>query len=1151
MRYGKTLLAVAVALMMLAVPCIVAISPASVGESISNDKPSDHLEYQPVRNGDGEIIGLMVTGIDYDNAVGYEVEIPTSHEYETKEYPVIQISPEWGSGAFAGCIHLKKVVIPNTITFIGQSSFSGCSALEKVYIPSSVKQIRQNAFDGCVSLDEVTFQETDSNDAELYMNGYAFCGCVSLKTVNLPKHLVPTMPSAYQNNVTEGLFCGCTSMTEITVTQGNNFFFSTDGVLFCKHDDGGGEKVYLIECPHGKKLTDGQYIVPDNVDVINTAAFNDLSSLKSLQIGDNVSKIGKGAFQNCVNLETITVADGNNNYLIDNGGALVQIESSGENTLHTFPAANTKVKEYVSDCTNIYPSAFDHCEGLTSVKMDNLKTFPHEEYGDHCCTCFAGCMNLASVSFAKVDNMPSGTFEGCKHLKTVNIPSVADYKFTLYGKEYQYGIGKHAFKGCESLASIRIPDGVTMINDNAFEGCTKLSSIDFNKVVSIDSAAFKGCTGFTGKMSLPENLKEISPSIFEGCTGLSEVVIPDKLTTVADSAFKGCASLTKINLKKITEVKRDSFMGCSSLSSVDFTSMETIRDTAFKDCKALDGIKFFESASIGASAFEGCTSLKNLNLDGVIYIGRHAFRGCIALETVNIAQSVNYIGDSPFNGCQNLTEITVAGMNFHFTSENGVLYKVDNIQKKETLIQYPCGKAGISFTIPDDVRTVGTEAIVGTKLASLTIGKDVTKIDANGIGGNKSLTEILVATGNNEFKTVNDALYDRNNNLIQYPSGRTDKEINLESCNRIESGALSGCTSVKKITIRNDIVFRGNPFTDCASLKEIVVSNPGETGLYSDGGMLYSREVKAEVGKLVVCPAGIEVFKPKDGTSAICDYALNGCVFTSIELPESVTYIGPNAFFGMAFYKNDKTTSITDYSLLLGKKYLLMESNDGLLKYYEAGPDVTDVEPQEGSASKIDTVTVSGKTVDGSKVTISVNGGTPEEVTVTGGLFSKDVKLTKLGEYANTIVIVAEKDGLKTEITRHVYYSPAEPTISITSPTSGTTVDNSTIEVKGTVTNAVKVTIKVNGTAVGDITPTGNVFSKTVTLSEGKNTIVAIAIGADGKTVTSSTVTVTYEDSPEPVPTPSSDDGMAIVLSVVFFFVVLGVICIATYPGKK
>ena len=53
-------------------------------------------------------------------------------------------------GAFYNCTKLEKVIIPNSITEIGNHSFSNCTSLKNITIPNSVKTIEKEAFKGCI-----------------------------------------------------------------------------------------------------------------------------------------------------------------------------------------------------------------------------------------------------------------------------------------------------------------------------------------------------------------------------------------------------------------------------------------------------------------------------------------------------------------------------------------------------------------------------------------------------------------------------------------------------------------------------------------------------------------------------------------------------------------------------------------------------------------------------------------------------------------------------------------------------------------------------------------------------------------------------------------------------------------------------------------
>ena len=83
-----------------------------------------------------------------------------------------------GNNAFTHFVHLTSVTIPNSVTSIGSFVFNNCSGLTSVTIPDSVNSIRYNAFSGCTGLTSVTIP----NNVTL-IDSSAFSGCTGLTRV--------------------------------------------------------------------------------------------------------------------------------------------------------------------------------------------------------------------------------------------------------------------------------------------------------------------------------------------------------------------------------------------------------------------------------------------------------------------------------------------------------------------------------------------------------------------------------------------------------------------------------------------------------------------------------------------------------------------------------------------------------------------------------------------------------------------------------------------------------------------------------------------------------------------------------------------------------------------------------------------------------
>ena len=107
-----------------------------------------------------------------------------------------------GQTAFSGCSSLTSVTIPNSVTTIGGWAFSICSSLTSVTIPNSVTTIGDNAFMGCSSLISVTIPNSVTT-----IGSEAFSDCTNLQKVNIGNSV---------KTIGEFAFNKCTNITQIS-----------------------------------------------------------------------------------------------------------------------------------------------------------------------------------------------------------------------------------------------------------------------------------------------------------------------------------------------------------------------------------------------------------------------------------------------------------------------------------------------------------------------------------------------------------------------------------------------------------------------------------------------------------------------------------------------------------------------------------------------------------------------------------------------------------------------------------------------------------------------------------------------------------------------------------------------------------------------
>ena len=94
---------------------------------------------------DGKDLEVTYKTSNYNSYSG-SVVIPEEVTYMNRTRKVTSI----GNTAFANCISLTSITIPNSVTSIGNSAFYGCSGLTSVTIPNSVTSIGNYAFMRCI-----------------------------------------------------------------------------------------------------------------------------------------------------------------------------------------------------------------------------------------------------------------------------------------------------------------------------------------------------------------------------------------------------------------------------------------------------------------------------------------------------------------------------------------------------------------------------------------------------------------------------------------------------------------------------------------------------------------------------------------------------------------------------------------------------------------------------------------------------------------------------------------------------------------------------------------------------------------------------------------------------------------------------------------
>jgi hypothetical protein len=294
-----------------------------------------------------------------------------------------------GDNAFYNCTGLTNLTIGNSLAAIGSYAFANCPSLPGVALPGRVTNIGNSAFYGCAGLTSLTL----SNSLRT-IGDSAFYGCASLTNITIPNSV---------SNIGTWAFGRCDRLAAITVTDGNSFYRSVDGVLFDL------SQATLIQCPGGKA---GSYTVPAGVTNISAWSFYYCAGLTNLTLPSGVSAIGWAAFRSCTGLasitlpESVTVID---NYAFDSCSSLARI------TLPTHLAS-------------LGWAAFRNCASLAAITLPNTIT-------NLAGYTFYRCTSLTSATIGRgIINIGDSAFEACAALATIcfegNAPNLGADVFT-------------------------------------------------------------------------------------------------------------------------------------------------------------------------------------------------------------------------------------------------------------------------------------------------------------------------------------------------------------------------------------------------------------------------------------------------------------------------------------------------------------------------------------------------------------------------------------------------------------------------------------------------------------------------------------------------------------------------------------------------
>ncbi len=498
-------------------------------------------------------------------------------------------------------------------TCVRRVDIIGCSGVTAITVPEGVDTVKFSDFPDLVSL------KLSSTVTSAY--GYAFAGNSSLKEFQWGGLKSVPRWAFYKSG-----------LEEITVPEGT---LLVDSAAF-------------NECTELKSA-----YLPDTVETLGSDVFNGCTSLTDIHLPEGVTELGLRFFQNCSSLKEIHIPESVtrlDEWAFEGCSSLCHMNLPShlsELNITVFGGCNSLFDEFTIPGTledaSLLPTRVKKLVVEEGVKsMYGMWLTDTEEI-----VLPSSLEILPSVMVAKKATVPTATFIASSQdtLEELVLTSTESMGKALIGytklksvtlQEGIPSLPENAFKDAKSLPSIQIPSTVTQIGPGAFEGCSSLTSIEIPEGVTNLDSAFRDCTSLK-TVQLPDSLESMR-SAFENCTSLGDVTVPAKVTDM-NHAFCNSgvtASNIPVGVKDIECV----FMGCTSLTSIILP----------------EGLTLPEGPQ-GFDLFRDCTSLKSVPLpDSMTFLQIRMFQNS-GLETVSVPEGCEKIPEKCFSGCTSLREV--------------------------------------------------------------------------------------------------------------------------------------------------------------------------------------------------------------------------------------------------------------------------------------------------------------------------------------------------------------------------------------------------------------------------------------------------------------------------------------------------------------
>lgn len=793
--------------------------------------------------------------------------------------------------------------VPSTVTEIWPAAFAYSAGLTSVVMPRSLTNIGEAAFMLCTI---VTLYDFRNHTSVPTLGVDVFTNINAMAKIHVPTNLYSSWRQAtnwtewklyiYADNVTlePGLYSDING----------DLIYSWDQLVSNGIVTLSGTNISSVD----PSLMVGKLIMSDNITAISDGAFNGCEGLTGVTLSTNLTSIGNmafamctyipsikmpagityigmAAFAGCVSLIELEIPSSNANYitinnvLFNKSKTILHAYANGNQGAYTIPSTVTTIADYAmayatglteltipSGVTTIGSYALAMCSGLTYLYVPRSVTSIGE-------MAFAMNSNIREYDFRDYTAIPSlggSAFYQPYMMLKIYVPAVLynDWKAATNWSEWASYIYTERLEIDTSVAGIY--DNVTGVLMAPWDMLVSEGVVGVSGTTLTEFPSEEG----QGEMYLvlPEGITAINQQVGMQCTVLGGIHLPSTLRSVGLLAF-AYTMVGEINIPaSCTSIGLLAFaasLACTSIN-VDPANTAYTSDAGVLFNKNKSTLMVFPAgkggsytipsscSSISMGAFAASMYLSSVVIpNSVMEIGQSAFYASGISGRLVIPNGVTTIADSAFSNCTNLTQVVMGA-------------RVTSIGEHA----FEACSSLTSVTIPDALRTLGTGAFSGCSSLTGTINiPGVTSIPTKAFYGLSLITAVNLG---DELTSIGESAFENCSSL-------TGELVIPASCTSIGQAAFRN-TAYTSITLGNGMKSLGNyTFQNCKSVTSLLLNG----GLQSIGLAAFAG-CSALTGTIVI---------PTSVTS-LGAYAFQDCSsITGLSLGDNITTIGDLAFY--------------------------------------------------------------------------------------------------------------------------------------------------------------------------------------------------------------------------------------------------------------